>query len=159
MSWSNEMWTAIIIAFFVGVAVGYLILLTTNANAKKQQQLESELKNTNQQLQSQQQQLEAHFETSATLLATLAEDYKKLYSHLAQGSQTLLPETTKNLTFFQQDILASNKKDEVQENLDIAEAEIAETTSDTEDNTNDANVEIKQQPKDYTEGSSGLLKS
>lgn len=132
MQWSNEMWTAVIVAFFVGAVVGYFILLTTNANAKKQQALEVELKQTTEQLNAQKQQLEKHFEQSATLLATLAEDYKKLYTHLAESSQTLLPETTEKLAFFQNAQLEN--KAEASENSD-------------------------DQPKDYSEGSSGILKS
>lgn len=127
---SSEMWTAVIIAFFVGIAVGYFILLATNANAKKQQHLEGELKTATQKIDEQKQQLEKHFEESATLLATLAEDYKKLYTHLAQSSQNLLPESTEKLGFFQQPQLEQK----------------TETIAD-------------DQPKDYTEGSSGILKS
>lgn len=125
---SNELWTAVIVAFFVGVAVGYFILLTTNANAKKQQKLEAELNTATQKLADQQQRLENHFEQSAALLATMAEDYKKLYTHLADSSQTLLSESSAKLAFFQQPQL--------------------EEKAENNDNP----------PKDYTEGSSGILK-
>jgi len=54
-------------------------------NAKSQ--AKSELQAENDTLK---QQLEQHFAESATLLTTLAEDYKKLYSHLAQSSSQLL---------------------------------------------------------------------
>lgn len=151
MQWSNEVWTAVIIAFFVGAVVGYLILLTTNANAKKQQKLEVDLNNATQKMEEQKQQLEKHFEQSAQLLSTLAEDYKKLYSHLAQSSQNLLPETTARLEFFQQaEQIAENKEECADENVELANTEPA---GDTTDKVSDL------PPKDYTEGSSGLLKS
>ncbi|MDH2998474.1 hypothetical protein A1D22_10725 [Pasteurellaceae bacterium LFhippo2] len=126
--WSGNVWTAIIAAFVVGVIIGYVILRATNISLQKQQKLEADLKQATQKFDEQKQQLEQHFEQSATLLATLAEDYKKLYTHLAQGSQELLPEENK-IEFFAKPQL---------ENKD-------ETTDD--------------QPKDYSEGSSGLLKS
>lgn len=146
MQWSNELWTAIIISFFVGLVVGYLILLTTNANAKKQQKLEVDLKAANQKLEAQQQQLEKHFEESANLLSNLAQDYKKLYTHLAQSSQTLLPETTAKLEFFQQPQLEEKQSAEYKES-----EEVVETAQSTEEKDNP--------PKDYSEGSSGILKS
>lgn len=126
MSWTNEIWIAIFIAFLVGIVVGYFVVSTTSAGVKCQKTLEKELDMTKTQLQAQQQQLETHFETSATLLATLADDYKKLYTHLAQSSQTLLPESNSRLEFFKQ-VLPEQKDGELP-------------------------------PKDYTEGSSGILK-
>lgn len=128
--WSNEMWVIIISAFILGIIIGYVVLRTTNANAKKQQQLANELKSANLKIEQQKAQLEKHFQQSAGLLATLADDYKKLYTHLAESSQSLLPEETQQkIAFFQP-------------------AQIAKTPV-TEDN----------QPKDYSEGSSGILKS
>ena len=128
--WSSDIWLAIVMAFVVGIILGYVVLKATNANLQKQQKLANELKEATEKLDEQKVQLEQHFEQSANLLATLAEDYKKLYTHLAKGSQALLPEEANNkIEFFQ--IL----EDKVQ--------------SQTENG----------QPKDYTEGSSGILKS
>lgn len=146
MQWSNEIWTAVIVAFFVGAVVGYLILLTTNANAKKQQKLEVDLNTATQKMEEQKQQLEKHFEESAHLLSMLAQDYKKLYTHLAQSSQTLLPETTAKLEFFQQPQLEEKQSAEYKES-----EEVVETAQSTEEKDNP--------PKDYSEGSSGILKS
>ncbi|MGX2950064.1 YhcB family protein [Ursidibacter sp. B-7004-1] len=128
--WSNEIWLAIVAAFIVGAIIGYVVLKATNANAQKQQKLENELKVATAKLDAQKEQLEQHFQQSANLLATLAEDYKKLYTHLAKGSQNLLPdEATQKIEFFKQSQLA-------------------------EKSTND-----DEQPKDYSEGSSGILKA
>lgn len=150
MQWSNEIWTAVIVAFFVGAVVGYLILLTTNANAKKQQELEVDLNAAKQKMEEQKQQLEKHFEQSALLLSTLADDYKKLYSHLAQSSQTLLPETSAKLEFFQQQSEPISEEAHSNESLELAH-QIPENNS--------TSSETETPPKDYTEGSSGLLKS
>lgn len=128
--WSNEVWIIIISVFILGFIIGYVVLRTTNANAKKQQQLANELKTANLKIEQQKELLEKHFQESAGLLATLADDYKKLYTHLAESSHSLLPEETQQkIEFFQP--------------AQITKAPV------TEDN----------QPKDYSEGSSGILKS
>lgn len=161
MQWSNEMWTAIIIAFFVGAIVGYLILLTTNASAKKQQKLEMDLNAATQKMEEQKQQLEKHFEESANLLSTLAQDYKKLYTHLAQSSQTLLPETTAKLEFFQQAQLENAQETAAEQSeTDTAEANLEQNVEEAvQTETASADDNVENQPKDYTEGSSGILKS
>lgn len=159
MQWSNEMWTAIIVAFFIGAVVGYLILLTTNANAKKQQKLEVDLKAATQKMEEQKQQLEKHFEESANLLSTLAQDYKKLYTHLAQSSQNLLPETTAKLEFFQQAQLENNQYTAEQTASEVEIAEVETLNDNPEENQLNEEIALEGQPKDYTEGSSGILKS
>lgn len=128
--WTSDVWAAIAAAFIVGAVVGCTLVRVFNSNVRKQHELERELKQTKTQVDEQKQQLEQHFEQSAQLLSTLAADYKKLYAHLAQSSEKLLPENAKNIEFFQQAQLPAQpeKTDE-------------------------------DQPRDYSEGSSGLLKS
>lgn len=128
--WSGETWLAIAAAFIVGLIVGYVALRVTNANVQKQQQLAHALKTANDKIDQQKVQLEEHFNQSAQLLATLAEDYKKLYTHLAQSSTVMLSEdANKKIEFFQ-----------------TPQVEEKHTP--------------KHQPKDYSaKGSSGLLKS
>lgn len=128
--WTTDIWAAIIAAFVVGTVVGCTLVRVFNSNVRKQHELEKELKQTKTQVDEQKQKLEQHFEQSAKLLSTLAADYKNLYTHLAQSSEKLLPETAKNIEFFQQ-------------------AQLAVQTEKTDED----------QPRDYSEGSSGLLKS
>lgn len=99
--WTSDIYTAIGIAFVIGIIVGYVLLRFLKGNVQQHIKLENELKAANEKIDMQKQQLEQHFGQSATLLATLVEDYKKLYTHLAQGSGTLLPET-KQAEFFKQ---------------------------------------------------------
>lgn len=99
--WTNEVWTAIIAAFVIGVIVGFVILRSFKGNVQQQIKLESELKATRAQVEAQETQLEQHFAQSAQLLSTLADDYKKLYQHLAHSSETLLPEA-EQAEFFKQ---------------------------------------------------------
>ncbi|WGE89926.1 YhcB family protein [Actinobacillus arthritidis] len=127
--WTPNVWFAICAAFFVGIIVGCAVVRALKGNVKQHIQLETELKATKEQVEAQKQQLEQHFEQSAALLSTLAEDYKKLYTHLAKGSEMLVPEA-KQVEFFKQPQLTDNAK-----------------------NVSD------DQPRDYSEGSSGLLKT
>lgn len=136
--WSTQIWLAIASAFIIGCIIGYVVLRTTNGSVKKQQQLANELKTANAKIEQQKGQLEQHFQESATLLSTLAEDYKKLYTHLAKSSQSLLPdETQQKIAFFQQPQLENN----------------------VENSTENSAESDDDQPKDYSEGASGILKS
>ncbi|HDL5780710.1 TPA: YhcB family protein, partial [Mannheimia haemolytica] len=125
--WTTDVWAAIMAAFIVGAVIGCTLVRVFNSSVRKQHELEKELKQTKTQVDEQKQKLEQHFEQSAQLLSSLASDYKKLYTHLAQSSEKLLPEASKNITFFQQTKLPIP----------------AEKTE-------------EDQPRDYSEGSSGL---
>ncbi|WP_026313133.1 YhcB family protein [Actinobacillus capsulatus] len=126
--WTLDVWSAIGVAFVIGIIVGCVIVRAFKGNVKQHIQLENELKETKAKVEEQKQQLEQHFEQSAALLSTLAEDYKKLYQHLAQSSEKLLPET-EQIAFFKQSQLPLKHENS------------------------------EDQPRDYSEGSSGLLKS
>lgn len=51
--WTNEVWTAIIAAFVIGVIVGFVILRSFKGNVQQQIKLESELKATRAQVEAQ----------------------------------------------------------------------------------------------------------
>ncbi len=126
--WTAAVWGAIGSAFAVGLFVGVIFTRFTHRNIQKQLKLEADLKSMQAQANEQNQQLEKHFAHSATLLTTLAEDYKKLYDHLAQGSAQLLTKEQQEAYFkLNQNALTNETNDE-------------------------------HQPRDYSEGSSGLLK-
>lgn len=128
--WTIDIWAAIAAAFIIGAVIGSTLVRIFHSGVKKQHELEKSLKQTKTEVEEQKQKLEQHFEQSAQLLSTLATDYKKLYTHLAESSEKLLPEASKNIEFFQQTQLPVQ----------------AEKTE-------------EDQPRDYSEGSSGLLKS
>lgn len=123
--WTAAVWGAIGCAFAVGLFVGVLFTRFTSRNVQKQLQLETDLKEIQAKADAQKQQLEQHFSESALLLATLAENYKDLYRHLAESSAHFLSEEKQTELF-----------------------KIAAQSS----------SEAKDQPRDYSEGSSGLLK-
>ncbi|AAP96293.1 hypothetical protein A6046_07055 [[Haemophilus] ducreyi] len=125
--WTTEIWFSISIAFLIGTLCGVLVMRFFKGNIQQQIQLKSELASAEAKIEEQKQQLERHFEQSANLLENLAEDYKKLYTHFAQNSEQLLPESNQ-VEFFKR-------------------------------LKNHANGDEDNQPRDYSDGSSGLLKS
>ncbi len=133
-NWTTKMWQAAGIGLVIGLILGYLFLRLTKGSVKKQLQTETELQKVKNQLDNQKQQLEKHFSESAELLKNIAQDYQKLYKHLATSSTTLLPELTNKPLFSSHLITTEHVDKHDQQNKD-------------------------EQPRDYSEGSSGLLKN
>lgn len=131
-SWTPEMWRAALLGLVLGFAIGYFLLRFTKGSVKKQVKTETELRQLKAQLENQKQQLEKHFAESANLLKTLAQDYQHLYQHFAGASVQLLPELDEKALFQAQNVGGAD-----------------ETSTAVSDD----------QPKDYSEGSSGLLKA
>ena len=131
-SWTPEMWRAALLGLVVGFAIGYFLLRFTKGSVKKQVKTETELRQLKAQLENQKQQLEKHFAESANLLKTLAQDYQHFYQHFAGASVQLLPELDEKALFQAQNVGGAD-----------------ETSTAVSDD----------QPKDYSEGSSGLLKA
>ena len=131
-SWTPEMWRAALLGLVVGFAIGYFLLRFTKGSVKKQVKTETELRQLKAQLENQKQQLEKHFAESANLLKTLAQDYQHLYQHFASASVQLLPELDEKALFQAQNVGGAD-----------------ETSTAVSDD----------QPKDYSEGSSELLKA
>ncbi|SUB33423.1 putative transmembrane protein [[Pasteurella] mairii] len=134
-TWTPEMWQAALVGLISGFLLGYFILRLTKGSVKQQVKTEAELKQVKVELDNQKQRLEKHFAESADLLKTLAKDYQKLYSHLATSSNALLPELATKELF--SPLLINEKIDDSAEN--------------------DTAIK-KNPPRDYSEGSSGILK-
>ena len=142
-NWTPEMWQAALIDLIIGWVLAYVWLRLTKDSVKKQIKTEAELQQVQTELNNQKQQLEKHFAESAELLKTLAQDYQKLYRHLATSSTQFLPELTNN-PLFEQNLIS------------------AESSENTENNTEKTEEDIKAEkdaPRDYSEGSSGILKA
>lgn len=82
------------------------------------------------QLSDKQAQLEKHFAESAELFKTLIGDYQKLYRHYAVSSEALLGNKPTNKGLFTQQLVTASSESKSEE-----------------------------PPRDYSEGSSGLLKT
>lgn len=151
-NWTPEMWNAALIGLLVGVALGYVLLRLTKDSVKKQVKTEAELQQVKTELDSQKQQLEKHFAESADLLKTLAQDYQKLYRHLAASSTRLLPESANKPLFEQHLISAENS-------TALSEAQRATENVEKAENVENTEKTEKDAPRDYSEGSSGILKA
>lgn len=118
--WSNEMNMIVFMAFVIGIAIGYIILGLTKGSVKKFTQLEKEVKKLKAEREIKEEQLEMHFSESAELLSSMAQDYKKLYMHLAKNSKKLLSES-QSIELFKQLQLQHNeeviKEQEIQEEI------------------------------------------
>ncbi len=123
--WTNEMWLIAVAAFVIGLIVGYVLLGLTKGSVKKFTQLEKEFKKLKAEKEVKETQLETHFSESAELLSTLAKDYKKLYTHLADSSEKLLPEA-QSIELFKELQLESNKEDKQSKEVIDAVAETLE---------------------------------
>ena len=142
-NWTPEMWQAALIGLIIGWVLAYVLLRLTKDSVKKQIKTEAELQQVQTELNNQKQQLEKHFAESADLLKTLAQDYQKLYRHLATSSTQFLPELTNN-PLFEQNLIS------------------AEPSENTENNTEKTEEDIKEEKDaalDYSEGSTVILKA
>lgn len=133
-------WTYALIGLAVGIIIGFLISRVTVPGIKHQKTLKQDLEKSKYELEQYRQELVDHFATSATMLEALAKDFNKMYDHMASTSKELMP----NLP--EQDNPFSARLDEM--------------TLSPELNKKVAHIkeEIDHQPKDYANGSSGLLK-
>ncbi len=80
------------------------------------------------------QELVDHFARSADLLDNIAKDYSKLYEHMAKTSTELMP------------------------NLPAQDNPFAHRISTLESVKNNATDDVTDQPRDYANGATGLLK-
>ncbi|TNH07391.1 YhcB family protein [Testudinibacter sp. TR-2022] len=141
---ANNVWLIGTIGVVIGFILAYLFIRITSGSVKKQLKTESELKQVKTEVEQQKNKIEEHFAESAELLKSLAQDYQRLYQHLAKSSVALLPEATAK-EIFAQDLLADKTAETFDENVASA--------------VNESQNDEKAQPKDYSKGSSGLLKS
>lgn len=149
---TNNLWLVGFIGVVIGFVLAYLLIRATNGNVRKQLKTESELKQVKTEVEQQKAKIEEHFAESADLLKSMAQDYQRLYKHLAKSSVVLLPEA-KAKAIFEENPLLESVENEVKA-TDAVTANKVEV-----DATTVEEVAEKDQPKDYSKGSSGLLKS
>ncbi len=131
-SWTTEMWQAALIGLVVGFVIGYFLLRLTKESAKKTSENRSGITRRKRTVGKSKTTIGETFFGKCDLLKSLAQDYQKLYQHLAQSSNRLLPELT-DKALFQHNLL--------------------------DDKGNPLPTNSDDQPKDYSEGSSGIFKA
>mgnify|MGYP000206318372 CR=1 FL=1 len=137
-------WTIYILFLVIGAVIGFAIAKlmapsdkSDSAAIAKNQQLEAEL-------QQYKQDVEQHFSDSADLLGNMAQEYSKVYSHMAQAQQSLLPDSDLTIKI---PFVEEKEPSLVKEAIEEVEIEAA---------ANDAKAESAQ-PNDYVTGSHGII--
>ncbi|EJG0634287.1 DUF1043 family protein [Vibrio parahaemolyticus] len=127
-------WIYAIVGLLVGTIVGVVISRLTTPEYKKQKSVQKELEAAKFELEQQRQELVDHFAQTAEMLDTLGKDYTKLYQHMAKTSSELLP------------------------NLPEQDNPFDKKTSMSSEQIKEDQPEVNEQPKDYANGATGLLK-
>lgn len=127
-------WIYALLIFLAGALVGAFTARLGNKGLKQQKELKKDLDKSKYELEQYRQELVDHFACSAELLDNIAKDYSKLYEHMAKTSTELMP----NLP--EQDNPFSHR---------IGTLESVQQTANP----------IHDQPRDYANGATGLLKS
>ncbi|MBE2896141.1 YhcB family protein [Pasteurellaceae bacterium HPA106] len=142
---TQQLWLMGVGGLIIGFVIAFFVIRISSGNVRKQLQTQSELKQMRHEVDEQKAKLETHFAESADLMKTLAQDYQKLYKHLASSSVTMLAEDKSKALFNQTALLAPVEAKTVT-TLEGEAEKIAEITT-------------SEPPKDYSKGSSGLLKT
>ncbi|EJG0987164.1 DUF1043 family protein [Vibrio parahaemolyticus] len=127
-------WIYAIVGLLVGTIVGVVISRLTTPEYKKQKSVQKELEAAKFELEQQRQELVDHFAQTADMLDTLGKDYTKLYQHMAKTSSELLP------------------------NLPEQDNPFDKKTAMSSEQIKEDQPEVNEQPKDYANGATGLLK-
>ncbi|HCG8412385.1 hypothetical protein CGJ95_11675 [Vibrio parahaemolyticus] len=127
-------WIYAIVGLLVGTIVGVVISRLTTPEYKKQKSVQKELEAAKFELEQQRQELVDHFAQTAEMLDTLGKDYTKLYQHMAKTSSELLP------------------------NLPEQDNPFDKKTAMSSEQVKEDQPEVNEQPKDYANGATGLLK-
>ena len=127
-------WIYAIVGLLVGTIVGVVISRLTTPEYKKQKSVQKELEAAKSELEQQRQELVDHFAQTAEMLDTLGKDYTKLYQHMAKTSSELLP------------------------NLPEQDNPFDKKTAMSSDKVEEDQSDVNEQPKDYANGATGLLK-
>ncbi len=85
-------WEYGLISFILGVAVGALGMRFLNPKLREQKILQTQLERNKADLEQYRQELIDYFAHSSELLDNMAQDYRKLYQHIAKNSNQLLPD-------------------------------------------------------------------
>ena len=127
-------WIYAIVGLLVGTIVGVVISRLTTPEYKKQKSVQKELEAAKFELEQQRQELVDHFAQTAEMLDTLGKDYTKLYQHMAKTSSELLP------------------------NLPELDNPFDKKTAMSTESSEEDQSDVSEQPKDYANGATGLLK-
>jgi uncharacterized membrane-anchored protein YhcB (DUF1043 family) len=119
-----------LIFLVIGIAIGYFVSRLFSKPDSTSEAIQKSLEQNQAELEAYRQQVSDHFSSSAKLLEDLAQQYQAVYTHMARQSKELMGDGAMQQTLF--------SKVERTEVTPIDDKELP--------------------PKDYANGSSGLLK-
>jgi Uncharacterized protein conserved in bacteria len=125
-------WEYGLIGLIVGAIIGVIVTRFGSRKLRDQHALQYELEKTKDELKELKQELNGHFVRSAELLENMSQNYQELYQHMASTTKELLPEQAAQSNPF-----------------------IWQQTAKSAENENT----LAEMPRDYSEKSSGLLRS
>ncbi|KXF80058.1 Z-ring associated protein ZapG [Enterovibrio coralii] len=126
-------WINTLVFVIIGIVIGFIIARLTMRDNAQQKDLKKELEKSRYELEQYRQELVDHFAQSAELLDNISRDYSKLYQHMASTSAELMPNLPEQDNPFAKRI-----------------SKISEVTDESPS---------QEQPRDYSDGASGLLKN
>ncbi|MDD1782240.1 DUF1043 family protein [Enterovibrio sp. ZSDZ35] len=126
-------WINTLVFVIIGIVIGFIVARLTMRDNAQQKDLKKELEKSRYELEQYRQELVDHFAQSAELLDNISRDYSKLYQHMASTSAELMP------------------------NLPEQDNPFAKRISKISEVTEESNSQ--EQPRDYSDGASGLLKN
>ncbi|WP_225639196.1 Z-ring associated protein ZapG [Candidatus Profftia sp. (ex Adelges kitamiensis)] len=124
-------WEYILIGLVFGILIGVILMHFSNPKPYHQQMLKNELEKSKNELAQYRQELVGHFAHSAELLENMNNNYRQIYDHMMTSSKNLLPGTPQQNNPFRYR-LNSIENDQ---------------------------LPIEFPPRDYSEGSSGILQA
>ena len=134
-------WTISIVTFIIGALLGYFICKIQSNSGQPSEAQEAKNQQLQTELDQYKQDVEQHFSSSADLLNKMAQDYSKIYQHMAQSQQTLLPDSEPSIA----PLFLEETKEKL-EHESIVQNELAEEEPPQ-----------AAQPNDYVQGSHGII--
>ncbi len=89
MELESSVWLFGFIALFTGAIAGALAFKLFSPSVKQADQVKSELEEARAELDNYKKGVSQHFDKTAELVNDLAQNYVRVYKHLAEGAQTL----------------------------------------------------------------------
>ncbi|MCC8365103.1 DUF1043 family protein [Xenorhabdus sp. PB61.4] len=125
-------WEYALIGLIVGFIIGALAVRFGSRKLRQQNAAQAELEKNRAELEEYRKELVSHFARSAELLDNMARDYRQLYQHMAKSSNELMPD------------------------MPMQENPFNYRLNESKNDTNQIVTDVP--PRDYSEGSSGLLR-
>lgn len=160
MTWEQ----ALIIGIVVGFILGAIVIRLMSGSPKQHKAVQTELEKTKEELEQYRSNISEHFKRSSALLNNMVKEYSQLYNHISKASHEFAEKNESlpnpfNFRVIEGDVNEVEEKDGTLPPVLLDERVEEEHIADI---VNDENRPVgtgKAQPRDYSEGASGLLRT